>query len=104
MTFVKWFNFAGEARLKHFNWLAVILGLLSVTPLQAERWVVLGPDGGDARSLAYDPRDSARVFLGTGTGSMFLSIDGGRNWSRSAHLGQGDGYVLDHIVLSLIHI
>ena len=99
MAFVNWFDFAGETHLAYFKWLVVVLGLLSVAPLNAERWVVLGPDGGDARSLAYDPRDPARVFLGTGTGSMFLSIDGGRNWSRSAHLGQGDGYVLDHIVI-----
>ena len=93
------FDFAGDTHLGYFKWLVVVLGLLSVAPLSAEQWVVLGPDGGDARSLAYDPRDSARVFLGTGTGSLFLSIDGGRTWSHAAHLGQGDGYVLDHIVI-----
>ena len=59
-------------------------------------WQVLGPDGGDARSLAYDAQNPDHIFLGTSTGQMFTSNDGGHNWSRLAHLG-GDDYVLDHI-------
>ena len=61
-------------------------------------WLVLGPDGGDARSLAYDAHNPDHIFLGTSTGQMFSSNDGGRSWSRLAHLG-GDDYVLDHIVV-----
>jgi photosystem II stability/assembly factor-like uncharacterized protein len=61
-------------------------------------WQVLGPDGGDARSLAYDAHNPDHVYLGTSTGQMFVSNDGGHNWSRLAHLG-GDDYVLDHIVV-----
>lgn len=60
-------------------------------------WTVLGPDGGDVRSLAYDPHNPNRVFLGTSTGVIFVSDDGGHNWSRFAKLGAGDDYVLDHI-------
>jgi len=59
----------------------------------------LGPNGGDARSLAYDPRNPDHVFLGTSTGSIFVSRDGGRSWSRFAHLGSADNYVLDHIII-----
>jgi len=66
----------------------------------AQQWKVLGPDGGDARSLAYDPRNLDHVFLGTGTGTMFESLDAGHTWSRFAHLGSGDDYVLDHIVIN----
>ncbi len=81
-----------------------LLGLLCASTLWtehlwAEQWKVLGPDGGDARSLAYDPRNLDHVFLGTGTGTMFESVDGGQNWSRFAHLGAGEDYVLDHIVI-----
>jgi len=63
------------------------------------QWTVLGPDGGDVRSLAYDPHNPNRVFLGTSTGVIFASEDGGHNWSRFAKLGAGDDYVLDHIAI-----
>ncbi len=65
----------------------------------ARQWAVLGPDGGDVRSLAYDPQDPNRVFLGTSTGVIFVSEDGGHNWARFAKLGSGDDYVLDHIAI-----
>ncbi len=65
----------------------------------SHQWAVLGPDGGDVRSLAYDPHDPNRVFLGTSTGVIFVSEDGGHNWSRFAKLGSGDDYVLDHIAI-----
>lgn len=65
----------------------------------AQQWTVLGPDGGDVRSLAYDPHNPQHVFLGTSTGVIFASEDGGHNWARFAHLGSGDDYVLDHIAI-----
>jgi photosystem II stability/assembly factor-like uncharacterized protein len=65
----------------------------------AGQWAVLGPDGGDVRSLSYDPRNPDHIFLGTSTGELFSSQDGGHSWSRFAHLGDGDDYVLDHIVI-----
>lgn len=68
-------------------------------PLRAEKWILLGPNGGDARSLAYDVHNPDHVFLGTSTGSIFSSTDGGQSWSRFAHLGSGDNYVLDHIII-----
>ncbi|MGA8736126.1 MAG: YCF48-related protein [Terriglobales bacterium] len=75
------------------------MSILSAENSWAEKWKVLGPDGGDARSLAYDPRNLDHIFLGTGTGSVFESLDGGHSWSRFAHLGVGNDYVLDHIVI-----
>jgi len=70
------------------------------TSLWAGQWAVMGPDGGDVRSLAYDPHNPDRIFLGTSTGVLFVSNNGGQNWSRFAHLGAGDDYVLDHIALN----
>jgi photosystem II stability/assembly factor-like uncharacterized protein len=64
----------------------------------AAQWAVLGPDGGDVRSLSYDPHSPDHIFLGTSTGTIFLSTDSGHSWSRFAHFG-GDDYVLDHIVI-----
>jgi photosystem II stability/assembly factor-like uncharacterized protein len=80
--------------------LLVLLMLASISAFAAgsHQWSVLGPDGGDVRSLAYDPHNPDRVFLGTSTGVIFVSDDGGHKWARFAKLGAGDDYVLDHIV------
>ena len=78
--------------------IALAIGMLSVTTLWAGQWTALGPDGGDVRSLSFDPQNPDRIYLGTSTGTLFLSADGGHNWSRLAHLGNDDN-VLDHIVI-----
>ncbi len=84
-------------------WLKLLAMLMLVSICAAgagtRQWAVLGPDGGDVRSLAYDPHDPNRVFAGTSTGVIFVSEDGGHNWSRFAKLGSGDDYVLDHIAI-----
>lgn len=59
---------------------------------------MIGPDGGDVRSLAYDPHNPDRILLGTSSGQIFESHDRGASWARFAHLGNGPDYVLDHIV------
>ncbi|MFZ0798787.1 MAG: transcriptional regulator, partial [Terriglobales bacterium] len=76
--------------------LLLAVSLLSTALLASAPWQVLGPDGGDARSLAYDAHNPDHILLGTSTGQMFASNDAGRTWSRLARLG-GDDYVLDHI-------
>ncbi|HTF43584.1 MAG TPA: YCF48-related protein [Terriglobales bacterium] len=73
------------------------VALFLSTASWAAQWTVLGPDGGDARSLGHDPKNPDHVLLGTSTGSLFESEDGGHSWARLAHLGDGDDYVLDHI-------
>lgn len=77
---------------------SLAVSLMSTALLASGPWLVLGPDGGDARSLAYDAHNPDRILLGTSTGQMFASNDGGRTWSRLARLG-GDDYVLDHITI-----
>jgi photosystem II stability/assembly factor-like uncharacterized protein len=77
----------------------ILFTLFFVNVAWAAPWTVLGPEGGDVRSLAYDPRNPGHIFLGTNTGTLFSSSDGGHNWSRFAHLGESDDYVLDHIVV-----
>lgn len=78
--------------------ITLAIAMLSVSTLWAGQWTALGPDGGDVRSLNFDPQNPDRIYLGTSTGTLFLSADGGHNWSRLAHLG-GDDNVLDHIVI-----
>lgn len=77
----------------------IAISLISTSAAWAGQWTVLGPDGGDVRSLAYNPHNPDQIFLGTNTGVIFVSNDGGHDWSRFAHLGSGDDYVLDHIAI-----
>jgi photosystem II stability/assembly factor-like uncharacterized protein len=65
----------------------------------AAQWVAVGPDGGDARSLAYDLHNPDHMFLGTSTGTIFQSTDGGRRWTHFAQLGTEDEFVADQIVI-----
>jgi photosystem II stability/assembly factor-like uncharacterized protein len=83
--------------------LAVLALTCSFAVAGSHQWSVLGPDGGDVRSLAYDPHNPNRILLGTSTGVIFVSEDNGHSWSRFAKLGAGDDYVLDHIAFDPQH-
>ncbi len=78
-------------------WLLPVVLLLR--PAGAVTWLPFGPDGGDARSFAADPRDPAHVYLGTANGWMYESRNGGGDWRRLALVGKRDDLVLDHIVV-----
>jgi len=73
--------------------------LWNASLLAESEWKSLGPEGGDVRSLAYDPNSPDRIFLGTSAGQLYLSTDGGGNWTRLARLGSSDSYVLDNILI-----
>ena len=78
--------------------LALCVGLLFTIFSFASDWQLIGPEGGNVRSLAYDPSDPNRILLGTSAGQLFVSQDGGNSWALFAHLGPGDDYVFDHVV------
>ena len=82
---------------------ALCAGLLFATCAFASEWQLIGPEGGNVRSLAYDPSDPNRIILGTSAGQLFISQDGGSSWSLFAHLGPGDDYVIDHVVFDPTH-
>jgi photosystem II stability/assembly factor-like uncharacterized protein len=89
-----------NSRTNSGKWLIALIVVLALASASwASQWEVLGPDGGDVRSLSYDPQNPDHILLGTSTGQLFSSNDGGRNWSRFAHLGTSDDYVLDHIAM-----
>ena len=78
----------------------IYLGLLLAALLGwSQPWQSLGPDGGDVRSFAFDPRNPDHIFLGTSAGRLYLSTDGGMSWSRMAVLGGANDMVLDNIVI-----
>ena len=79
--------------------LFLILALCCASAAWAGQWTALGPDGGDVRSLTYDPQNPDHIFLGTSTGTLFSSTDGGHSWTKFAHLGNGDDYVIDHLAI-----
>ena len=72
--------------------------MLLLTPVSAlAQWRSLGPYGGNARALAFNPAYPDHVLLGSGDGTLFESLDGGRRWSYFAHLGSGDNLMLENI-------
>src|SRR5690349_3029798 len=81
----------------------LLMVLLPALNARAQQWQPLGPEGGTVRSLAYDPQNPDRIFLGTSAGRIYLSTDNGASWTRFAHLGSSAEMVLDHIVIDPIN-
>ncbi len=65
----------------------------------AASWLASGPNGGDARAFAVDPTDHTHLYLGTTTGWLYETHDGGASWARLARIGNRDDLVLDNIVV-----
>ena len=79
--------------------MAVCLLLLGVRISGAVMWFAVGPDGGDARAFAADPKDHHHLFLGTVTGWVYESHDGGASWKHLARVGLRDDLMIDNIVV-----
>ncbi len=69
------------------------------TRSQVLPWVPVGPDGGDARSLAADPSNGKHLYLGTTNSWIYESQDGGGNWKRLARLTKNDELILDNVAV-----
>ena len=74
-----------------------LAGLAAQAPAQS--WVPVGPPGGDVRSLASDPRDARRLYLGTANGVLYRSDDAGARWQRMTPGFPKRGFSLDDIVV-----
>lgn len=79
--------------------MALVLAAYAASLAAEQPWQPVGPDGGTVRSLAFDPNNPDRVYLGTSAGTLYLSTDNGKSWSRFARLGSSAEMVLDHIVI-----
>ena len=67
--------------------------------LRAEvMWFPFGPFGGDARSFATDPNNPRHIYLGTTTGWVYDSLDGGTTWKRVAQIAHRNDLIIDHIL------
>lgn len=78
-------------------WIALLL-FRSVSAAEVS-WVPVGPPGGDVRSLAVDPRDPHRMYLGTADGVLYRSLDQGITWRRLSPGFPHRGASLDDIVV-----
>ncbi len=54
----------------------------------ATRWTVLGPNGGDVRSVEIDPKDKNKIYIGTNDGQIHVSNDAGKTWRMLASFGK----------------
>ncbi len=62
-------------------------------------WTTVGPEGGDARSIAAVPGLPQHLYLGTTNSWIYESVDGGASWHRLSKLDASDDLVVDHIVV-----
>ena len=80
-----------------------VAALILIQPNQASaaplQWISVGPEGGDARSFAYDPANPSHVYMGTTMSWIYQSTDGGATWKRLARLGKVDDLVVDNMVI-----
>src|SRR5215813_5418760 len=65
---------------------------------RAQAWERLGPEGGNALSLA-DASDGSVVYLGTPDGHVFASADGGANWELRGRLSETGDAVVQRLVV-----
>lgn len=82
-----------------FSLILIAAGLLGGI-CQGATWFPLGPFGGNVRSLAADPADpSHHLFLGTATGWVYDSHDGGTTWTRVSQINGRNDLAVDHILV-----
>ncbi len=89
-----------NCRLRPFRrlWIVLIFGFVC-PQIHAVSWFPFGPDGGDARAFAADPRDHTHLYLGAANGWIYQSRDGGKKWERLALVGKRDDLVIRHILV-----
>ncbi len=76
----------------------LVFFVAAVSGSVASDWRMLGPDGGNVRSLAYDPSNPGHILLTSGAGQIFASNDGGASWELLANFRVSDDYIFDHII------
>jgi photosystem II stability/assembly factor-like uncharacterized protein len=77
---------------------ACFWGCIPALPLHAVTWFPLGPYGGDARSFATDSHDPKHIYLGTATGWLYESRNGGKSWSRLSQIEKRNDLVVKQIL------
>ena len=63
-----------------------------------QEWSVVGPQGGDVRVIAVDPKNKDRFYASTLDGQIHTSADGGRSWRLLVNLNQPE-LILDQLIV-----
>ncbi|MFV0387445.1 MAG: VPS10 domain-containing protein [Pyrinomonadaceae bacterium] len=63
-----------------------------------DNWTISGPNGGDVRAVAIDPKDKNHLFVTTLDGQVYDSIDSGNSWRLLVNL-TAPQLILDNIVV-----
>lgn len=79
--------------------IAVIAVWFAARALAESAWNAVGPAGGAARAFAAVPGHPDHIFLGTTTGWIYQSLDGGASWHHLARLGSSGDLIIDHILV-----
>lgn len=61
-------------------------------------WEVVGPSGGDVRSVAIDPKDKDRLYISTLDGQIYTSADAGRSWKLLTNLNEPQ-LIIDNLLV-----
>jgi photosystem II stability/assembly factor-like uncharacterized protein len=75
------------------------LVLACVGTVQAQAWHQVGPPGGTVISLAADPHNISKLYMGTADGHLFSSSDEGGHWQLLSRIGAGQDDVVTHIIV-----
>lgn len=63
-------------------------------------WQVVGPQGGDVRVIAIDPKDKERLYASTLDGQIHTSTNGGRSWRLLVNLNKPE-LILDQLAVDV---
>ena len=74
------------------------VGYTFVDPKGFADWATFGPEGGDVRAVAVDPKDKDRVYISTADGQIHVSTDGGKSWRMLINLNEPQ-LVLDQLIV-----
>lgn len=75
------------------------LGFATALGAQAQTWHQVGPSGGTVISLAADPNEVNKLYLGTADGHIFTSSDEGGHWLLLSRLSSAQDDVITHIIV-----
>ncbi|MCV6070717.1 hypothetical protein OFP26_34625, partial [Escherichia coli] len=72
-----------------------------IDPANRGIWSVIGPIGGDVRSVAIDPRDKDKIYISTMDGQIHVSVDGGKNWRMLVRFDRPQ-LILDQLMVDAV--